>query len=99
MDDYTVIVYRKGLTEEEQKYIKTNFPNQNKIEMERKDAFYAVILDKDYNVLDSNVKFPMGVHYPNVVNKKNEIIALKNPDLFDVEENYVTLYRMELHIE
>jgi len=66
------------------------------IEMEKKDAFYAILLDKDYNVLDSNVKFPKGVYYPNVVNKNNEIIALKNPDLFDVEENYVTLYRMEL---
>jgi len=68
-------------------------------EMEKKDAFYAVILDKDYNVLESNVKFPNGVYYPNVVNKNNEVVALKNPDLFDVEENYVTLYRMELRFE
>ena len=99
LDNHTVIVYRKGLTEEEQKDIKANFPNQTKMELEKKDAFYAVILDKDYKVLDSNVKFPNGVYYPNVVNKNNEIIVLKNPDLFDVEENYVTLYRMELGFE
>tara|TARA_R110001592_G_scaffold238127_1_gene497498 strand:- start:60625 stop:61815 length:1191 start_codon:yes stop_codon:yes gene_type:complete len=99
MDDYTVIVYRKGLTEAEQADIKGQFPSETKIEMERKDAFYAVILNKDYKVLDSNVKFPEGVYYPNVVSNKNEIIALKNPDLFDIEENYVTLYRMELLFE
>jgi|GEM_PF-2255463 len=73
--------------------------NSINIEMEKKDAFYAVILDKDYNVLDSNVKFPNGVYYPNVVNKNNEVVALKNPDLFDVEENYVTLYKMKLGFE
>ena len=99
MDDYTVIVYRKGLTDQEQKDIKANFPNQTKMEMEKIDTFYAVILDKDYNVLESKVNFPNGVYYPNTVNKSNEIIALKNPDLFDVEENYVTLYRMELGFE
>ncbi|EPR69144.1 hypothetical protein [Cyclobacterium qasimii] len=99
MDDYTVVVYKKGLSEEEQKDIKANFPNQAKMEMEKKDAFYAVILDKDFNVLDSNVKFPKGVYYPNVASKNNEIIALKNPDLFDVEEYFVTLYKMELTFE
>ncbi|WP_339904092.1 hypothetical protein [uncultured Cyclobacterium sp.] len=99
MDDYTLIVYRKGLTEEEQKEVKTNFPNQAEIEMEKRDAYYAVLLDKDYNVLDSNVKFPLGVHFPNVVNKDNKVVALKNPNLFDVEGNHVTLYKMELGFE
>ncbi|MDO6438716.1 hypothetical protein Q4534_14935 [Cyclobacterium sp. 1_MG-2023] len=69
------------------------------IEMEKRDTYYAVLLDKDYNVLDSNVKFPLGVHYPNVVNRDNKVVALKNPDLFDVEENHVTLYKMELGFE
>lgn len=52
----------------------------------------AVVSRKD-------VEFPFGVYYPNVVNNNNEIVSLKNPHLFDVEENYSTLYKMKLNLE
>lgn len=99
LNDYTIVIYRKGLTESDQQKIKSNYPENSNVELERKDPFYAVILDKNYNVLQSDVMFPSGVYYPNIINKNNEIVALKNADLFDVEGSVITLYKLELKIQ
>lgn len=99
LDEYTLVVYRKGLTADEQAEIKAKFAEQDYIEIEKKDPFYAVVLDVNYNVVANEVPFPLGVYYPNVINKDNEIVALKNADLFSVEEDFLTLYKMKLNVE
>jgi len=99
LDDYTIIVYRKGLDQTEQHSIKETYPENTHIEIERKDQFRAVILDKEYNVLHNDVLFPKGVYYPNIINNSNEIVALRNAELFDVEDDEVILYKMKLSIK
>lgn len=99
LEDYTVVVYRKGLDEQSQNNIKATFAENAGLEIEKRDPFYAVILDDSFNVIFKDLEFPYGVYYPNVVNGANEMVSLKNPDLFDVEENYLTLYKMTLNVE
>lgn len=99
MDDYTIVVYRKGISGDVQKEIKDKFPEQQDSEIEKNDPFYAVVLDKDYNILANDVLFPLGAFYPNVINNENEIVSLKRADMFDVEEDFITLYRMKLKVE
>lgn len=99
LDGYTVIVYRKGLDKQAQNEIHNNYRENPNLEIEKKDPFFAVVLDKEYNIVSKDVALPFGVYYPNVVNNNNEIVSLKNPNLFDVEENYITLYKMKLNVE
>lgn len=98
LDEYTVIVYRKGLSREEQIEIEDSFSDVN-FETEKRDPFYAVVLDKNYDVISSDVLFPYGVYYPNMVNNSNEIVALKNPEMFGVEEEFLTLYQIVLKFD
>jgi len=98
MDDHIIVIYRKGIDLNQQKIIKEKYPQNTHIELERNDPFRAVVLDRNYNVLHSDVLFPSGVYYPNVVNSENEIVALKNSELYDEEGDGITLYKMRLSI-
>jgi len=99
LDDSIVVVYRKGLNKNSVNEIKRNYPAEANVEIEKQDPFYAAVLDKAFNLIDKDVEFPYGIHYPNVVNTTNDIVSLKHPALFDVEENYITLYKMKLQMD
>ena len=99
LDDNIVVVYRKGLNKNSVNEIQQNYPAEANVEIEKQDPFYAVVLDKAFNLIAKDVEFPYGIHYPNVVNTANEIVSLKHPALFDVEENYITLYKMQLQMD
>ena len=99
LEDYIVVVYRKGLDKNTLSEINQNYPAETNVEIEKQDPFYAVILDKSFNLIAKDVNFPYGIHYPNVVNTANEIVSLKHPALFDVEENFITLYKMKLQMD
>lgn len=58
-----------------------------------------MVLDKNYDVISSDVLIPYGVYYPNMVNNSNEIVALKNPEMFGVEEEFLTLYQIVLKFD
>ena len=91
LNNCTVIIYRKGLDEQVQKEITNNYRDNAGTEIERRNPLFAVVLDQELNVLSRDVLFPFASYYPNVINHNNGIVSLKNPDLFDVEENVLTL--------
>ena len=61
--------------------------------------FYAVILDKDFNQLGTDIPFPSTSNFPNVVNKDGELVVSKIAGLSETEDEGVILYKLKLKVE
>jgi hypothetical protein len=90
-----IVIYTKGVDEE----ISKNYNRENRIEW--MDFIYnipryAAVFNNDHQLVQKDILLPKGLIWSSVVNNKGEILALKNQDYFEVEEDFVTFYKLDL---
>ncbi|WP_200974556.1 hypothetical protein [Echinicola sp. 20G] len=94
MDKFILVAYKKGVSREE-------LQNYNLQSKEGKDALSKInelfISVFDFNGLKiTDFLAPKGIHLSNVVNSEGQWVVTKNQDYNGVEEDFHTLYLMEL---
>jgi hypothetical protein len=92
--DYYIAIYNKGLSEEDKAQLGP--PTRDGLAARKKDPNYAAIFDKDFNQLATNVPFPITSNFPNVVNKKGELVVSKVAGLSETEDDGIVLYKLKL---
>ena len=98
VDDFFVVVYSKGVPEEKMP-VGVQDPNTGGLNRRKANPFYAVILDKDFNKLGTDIPFPSTSNFPNVVNKDGELVVSKIAGLSETEDEGVILYKLKLKVE
>lgn len=92
-----IVIYTKGVEEE----ISKNYDRENRTEW--MDFIYnipryAAVFNNDHQLVQKDILLPKGLIWSSVVNNKGEILALKNQDYFEVEEDFVTFYKLNLAV-
>ena len=95
--DYYIAIYNKGLSEEDKAQLGP--PTRDGLAARKKDPNYAAIFDKDFNQLATNVPFPITSNFPNVVNKKGELVVSKVAGLSETEDEGIILYKLKLKVD
>ena len=95
MEDYVLAIYQKGIPEEKFGVIDRRSP-EGIAQLGRMNPFWVAVFDKEFNLLQTDLPLPKGVHAPSVVNKNGELVTTKNPSLSEVEDEGPILYRMKL---
>lgn len=95
MDDYVLVIYRKGISEQKLATLDQQSA-EGRMEIERLNPYYVAFFDKNYNLIQADLTLPSGVHGPTVVNKNGELVTSKNPSLSAKEEDGLILYKMKL---
>ena len=98
VDDLFVVVYSKGVPEEKMP-VGVQDPNTGGLNRRKANPFYAVILDKDFNKLGTDIPFPSTSNFPNVVNKDGELVVSKIAGLSETEDEGGILYKLKLKVE
>ncbi|WP_194975630.1 hypothetical protein [Aquiflexum lacus] len=95
LDEEILVVYTKGVPED---IARTNYSEnmQERAEFINRIPRYAAVLDKSHQMLQKDIPLPKGMIFSTVVNNKGQIIALKDQEYFGVEEDVVTLYKVEI---
>lgn len=95
LDEEILVVYTKGVPED---IARTNYSEniQERAEFINRIPRYAAVLDKKHQMLQKDITLPKGMIFSTVVNNKGQIIALKNQEYFGVEEDVVTLFKVEI---
>lgn len=95
LDEEILVVYTKGVPED---IARTNYSEniQERAEFINRIPRYAAVLDKKHQMLQKDIPLPKGMIFSTVVNNKGQIIALKNQEYFGVEEDVVTLFKVEI---
>lgn len=92
LDEYYLAVYQKGVSElkmptkiegKEQEYF---------LQIDEMNPFYASVYDRELNLLASGIPFPKNIQIPRIVNSKNEIVVVKDPNLSETEDDGIVLY-------
>lgn len=90
-----ILIYTKGVSEEISK-------NYNRDNQEEYWAFrnaiprYAAVFDSSHRLIQNDIELPKGIIISSVLTEKGEILAKKNQDEFEIEENFETFYKLQL---
>lgn len=90
-----IVIYIKGVEEE----ISRNYDPENRTEwmdLIYNIPRYAAVFNNDHQLVQKDILLPKGLIWSSVVNNEGEILALKNQDYFEVEEDFVTFYKLDL---
>lgn len=91
-----IVIYQKGTTED---VILRNQQEANPIDLNLFDETYAAIFNSKNELIQNDIPVPSGLIFSRVITKDGEILAKKNQDYFDTEEDQVIYYKLKLKNE
>lgn len=92
---HILVVYHKGIQQDLARQIDTN-GLEGRREIERLKKKYLAVFDLDFKLLQNDILVPEGLIFTTVLTEKNEILALKHPDFFEIEGDQVVYYKLKV---
>lgn len=90
-----LVLYRKGINEEKMDSFDLEIPKRiSQIRLE--NPYFLAVFDKDFNLIQNDINLLEGIVYSNFLSPKGNLMGLKDPDYFGVEEDKVVYYELEL---
>ncbi|REG81730.1 hypothetical protein C8N25_12575 [Algoriphagus antarcticus] len=93
--DKTIVIYTKGISEDLTREIDRDEPDGRR-ELEKLKQNYVAVFDADFNLLQKGIPVPAGLIFTTIITEDEEILALKHPDFFETEDDYVIYYKLKL---
>ena len=93
--DRTIVIYTKGISEELTREIDRDEPDGQR-ELEKLKNYYVAVFDGKFNLLQKDIPVPKGLIFTTIITEDDEILALKHPDFFETEDDYVVYYKLKL---
>lgn len=93
--DKTFVIYTKGISEELTREINRDEPDgQRELEMLRK--YFVAVFDSEFHLIQNEIPVPSGLMFTTILTEEEEILALKHPDFFESEDDFVIYYKLKL---
>ncbi|SFU16275.1 hypothetical protein SAMN04489724_4532 [Algoriphagus locisalis] len=91
----TIVIYNKGIAESlASQYDRDE--SSGRLELEKLKKNYVAVFDGEFNLLQNNIPVPEGLIFTRILTDDEEILALKHPDFFETEDDFVTYYKLKL---
>lgn len=91
----TIVIYNKGIAESlASQYDRDE--SSGRLELEKLKKNYVAVFDAYFNLLQNNIPVPQGLIFTTVLTEDDEILALKHPDFFETEDDFVIYYKLKL---
>lgn len=93
--DRTMVIYTKGITENlASPYDRDEATGRRELEKLKKN--FVAVFDSEFNLLQHDIPVPQGLTFTSILTENEEILALKHPDFFETEDDYVVYYKLKL---
>ncbi len=86
----TIVFYKKGIQEE---LVKNSLSDPS---VELDDKTFAAVFDEENKLIQNEIEVPEGLIFSRAITEKGEILAKKNQDFFETEEDQVVYYKLKL---
>lgn len=93
--DKTIVIYSKGVKEELAQQYDRNEP-EGRRELEKLKKNYVAVFDAEFNLLQNDIPVPQGLIFTTILTEDDEILALKHPDFFETEDDFVIYYKLKV---
>lgn len=93
--EHYIAVYNRGLTEDQMNSMNRLDPSYES-EIRKKNPNLIAVFDQEFKQLASNVSLPVPASFPNVVNRKGELVVSKDPYQSEVEDDGIMIYKLKL---
>ncbi|WP_339866331.1 hypothetical protein [uncultured Algoriphagus sp.] len=91
----TIVIYNKGIAESlASQYDRDE--SSGRRELEKLKQYYVAVFDDEFNLLQNDIPVPKGLVFTTVLTEDEEVLALKHPDFFETEDDFVTYYKLKL---
>ena len=91
----TIVIYNKGIAESlASQYDRDE--SSGRLELEKLKKNYVAVYDAKFNLLQNDISVPQGLIFTSILTEDDEILALKHPDFFETEDDFVTYYKLKL---
>lgn len=93
--DKILVIYHKGIPEELARQVDRNEASGRR-ELEKLKQYYVAVFDAEFNLLQKDIPVPKGLVFTTVLTEDEEVLALKHPDFFESEDDFVLYYKLKL---
>ncbi|MFT7424250.1 MAG: hypothetical protein ACI9O5_000183 [Algoriphagus sp.] len=93
MDELVIVIYQKGVSQE---LIFTNNLLPEPQDLNSINKTYAAVFDTNHELIQNDILVPSGLIFSRAITKDGEILAKKNQDYFETEEDQVIYYKLKL---
>jgi hypothetical protein len=93
--DKTIVIYTKGISEELTREINRDEPGGQR-ELEKLRKYFVAVFDSEFHLIQNEIPVPSGLMFTTILTEEEEILALKHPDFFESEDDFVVYYKLKL---
>lgn len=93
--DKILVIYHKGIPEELARQVDRDEASGRR-ELEKLKQYYVAVFDGEFNLLQNDIPVPKGLIFTTILTEDGEILALKHPDFFETEDDFVVYYKLKL---
>lgn len=95
-EDKVLVIYHKGVSEDLARQFDRN-STEGRREIEKLKKKYLAVFDLDFNQLQKDFPVPQGLIFTTISLENGDILAKKNQDFFETEEDHMIYYNVILN--